>query len=89
MQEQGRPKVTSEEEARELLLAEQRRRGETVTNPDATATVETAKGWAFYNVNGYLRTVTRLGHGAIITAWNKCCGSYVRASAADPGAAGP
>jgi hypothetical protein len=53
--------VEGEEQARELLFAEQRRRDGIVTIPDAVATVETSEGWAFYNATGYLGTVTPEG----------------------------
>jgi integrase len=48
-------KVSSESDAVEVLLKQQ---GDLPDSPARSATVETDAGWAFFNVNGYLGTVT-------------------------------
>jgi hypothetical protein len=53
--------VTTEDEARQVLLAEQVREGGIETIPASDQTIETEAGWAFFNVNGYLGTVTPEG----------------------------
>ena len=58
--------VTTEEQARQVLLREQQQAG--ATDPDlpaSGATVETDAGWAFFNVKGYMGTVTP--DGQVIT----------------------
>ena len=57
--------VTTEEEAIQVLLAEQKRQGGVPTLPASDATERTATGWRFFNVNGYLGTVT--AEGEVIT----------------------
>jgi hypothetical protein len=54
-------KVTTQEQARQVLLAGQMSEGDEPVQPDSGATVETEAGWAFFNVNGYLGTVTEDG----------------------------
>ena len=54
-------RVTSEAEARQVLLDRQTRDGCVPTLPAASDTIETAAGWAFFNVHGYLGTVTDAG----------------------------
>jgi hypothetical protein len=54
-------RVTTEADARQVLIHEQLRSGGVRTIPDSSATLETEAGWAFFNVNGYLGTVTDEG----------------------------
>jgi hypothetical protein len=61
MPEHGIPRVTTEEEALGVLLESQRREGCIPTLPASGSTIETDAGWAFFNINGYLGTVTENG----------------------------
>jgi hypothetical protein len=56
----GQPtrRVETQEQAVEVLLDWQGREGGGRTIPASSATTETEAGWAFFNVNGYLGTVT-------------------------------
>ena len=58
-------RVTTEVEAHQVLLDEQVRNGDVPTLPASGDTLETDAGWAFFNVNGYLGTVTH--EGEVIT----------------------
>jgi hypothetical protein len=53
--------ITSEAEARQVLLDEQLQTADVHTLSASGDTVETDAGWAFFNVNGYLGTVTEEG----------------------------
>ena len=53
--------VSTEEQAIEALLDEQVRAGGVETQPASGDTMWTDTGWAFFNVNGYLGTVTGTG----------------------------
>ena len=53
--------VSTEEQAIEVLLGEQVRAGGAETQPASGDTRWTDAGWAFFNVNGYLGTVTKTG----------------------------
>ena len=53
--------ITSQAEATERLLEHQRNMGAIETQPASADTMETDTGWAFFNVNGYLGTVTYNG----------------------------
>jgi hypothetical protein len=55
------PKVTSQEEAVGVLWAWQVEQGGIETKPAMDDTLETEAGWAFFNANGYLGTVTPAG----------------------------
>lgn len=61
MHEQPTGKVTTEGEAVEALIAWQQEQGGIPTQPASDQTEETDAGWAFFNVNGYLGTVTPEG----------------------------
>jgi hypothetical protein len=50
--------VETQEEAVRVLVAEQVSPGGVPTQPAWADTIETESGWAFFNVNGYLGTVT-------------------------------
>jgi hypothetical protein len=54
-------RVTTQDEARQVLLDEQMETVGMRTIPASGATIETDAGWAFFNVNGYLGTVTEEG----------------------------
>jgi hypothetical protein len=54
-------RVASEEHALDVLLDEQMRAYGTMTQPARGETIGTEAGWAFFNVNGYLGTVTGTG----------------------------
>jgi hypothetical protein len=58
MQEQGSPKIATVDEAVEALFAWQEREGGVRTIPASADTIESEAGWAFFNVNSYLGTVT-------------------------------
>lgn len=58
MQEQRTPRIRDEGEAIERLGEWQREQGGIPTIPASGETIETEAGWAFYNANGYLGTVT-------------------------------
>jgi hypothetical protein len=51
-------RITTEGDARQVLLEQQERDGCIATLPASGDTIETDAGWAFFNVNGYLGTVT-------------------------------
>jgi hypothetical protein len=53
--------ITTQEEAVQALLDQQELDGGIPTLPASGATVVTDAGWAFFNVNGYLGTVTNEG----------------------------
>ena len=53
--------IRSIEKAIERLVERQVARGGVPTQPAYTLTRETGAGWAFFNVNGYLGTVTADG----------------------------
>jgi len=61
MQDQRDPRIATVDEAVEALFAWQEREGGVRTIPASADTVETDVGWAFFNVNGYLGTVTPNG----------------------------
>jgi hypothetical protein len=61
MHEQGTPKVETQEDAVQVLLAWQVERGGIETQPASALTEETDAGWAFFNANGYMGTVTPEG----------------------------
>lgn len=55
-------KVTTEEEAQQVLIREQERQGGIATIPARSETKRTEAGWAFFNFDdGYLGTVTEAG----------------------------
>jgi hypothetical protein len=53
--------VTSAEDAVEVLIEHQVAEGGIPTRPACADTLETDAGWAFFNLNGYLGTVTEGG----------------------------
>lgn len=53
--------ITSVEEALDRLLEVQVEQGGIPTQPASADTLETDTGWVFFNVNGYLGTVTPEG----------------------------
>jgi hypothetical protein len=53
--------VTTTEQALQALLDWQVSEGGVPTQPSWEDTIETEAGWAFFNVNGYLGTVTPAG----------------------------
>jgi hypothetical protein len=61
MQEQGTPRIHDQDEAIERLIEWQREQGGVPTIPAGGDTIETEKGWALFNANGYLGTVTPAG----------------------------
>lgn len=58
-------RVTTQEQAMDVLLAHQREHGDREIQPAGDLTEETPTGWAFYNTNGYLGTVTQTGEVVI------------------------
>jgi hypothetical protein len=58
MREQSTPRITTQGEAVERLIAWQQERSGVPTIPASGDTIETEKGWAFFNATGYLGTVT-------------------------------
>jgi hypothetical protein len=56
--------VETQKEAVRVLIADQVNAGAVPTQPAWADTIETEDGWAFFNVNGYLGTVT--GDGNVI-----------------------
>jgi hypothetical protein len=58
-------RVENEQDAVDVLLAHQREQGGTETQPARDLTEETRTGWAFYNTNGYLGSVTYDGEVVI------------------------
>jgi hypothetical protein len=65
MQDQPTGKVETQEHAVQVLLDWQVSAGAARTQPAWDDTQETDAGWAFFNVNGYLGTVTP--EGEVIT----------------------
>ena len=66
MPEQSTPRITTQGEAVERLIEWQREEGATHPSQPAWAdTIETEMGWAFFNVNGYMGTVTPDGEVVI------------------------
>jgi hypothetical protein len=61
MPEQSTARVTSVEQAIDVLIAWQVDQGAVPTQPAWHATEETQAGWVFFNLNGYLGTVTEDG----------------------------
>jgi hypothetical protein len=61
MRDKRRPTVTTQEQAVEALLKWQENHGGVPTQPAWGDTIETVAGWAFFNANGYLGTVTADG----------------------------
>jgi len=57
----ARTKITSIDEAMERLIEAQVEEGGVSTQPAFGDTLETPTGWVFFNVNGYLGTVTADG----------------------------
>jgi hypothetical protein len=53
--------ITTQGEAVERLLEWQEEQGGVRTQPASADTLETDAGWAFFNINGYLGTVTADG----------------------------
>jgi hypothetical protein len=53
--------VATEEDAVQVLIADQVSSGGIATQPAGADTIVTESGWAFFNVNGYLGTVTEDG----------------------------
>jgi hypothetical protein len=53
--------VETVEQAVDVLLEWQESEGGVPTQPASADTVETEAGWAFFNLNGYLGTVTPQG----------------------------
>jgi hypothetical protein len=51
-------RITTEDVARQVLLDTQRRDGCIPTIPASGDTIQRDDGWAFFNVKGYLGTVT-------------------------------
>ena len=57
--EQGTPKIETQEAAAARLIEWQLEEpGGIATQPSWADTIESETGWAFFNVNGYLGTVT-------------------------------
>jgi hypothetical protein len=59
MHGEGTPKITTQQEAAARLIEWQLEQpGGVPTQPALADTIETEAGWAFFNANGYLGTVT-------------------------------